>query len=182
MRWKVAMTKWTFDPKHSGAEFCVRHMMVTFVRGHIKGINGTLEFDPGDPVNSTLDVLINTAGVWSGEKRRDDHLRSAEFLDAENHPTITFKSTGVERIGGNEAKVTGNLTTRGVTQRVALEVRYLGQSNPPEGGTRIGFVATTTIDRRDFGINRSTPMQGGGLTVSNDVSITTDVEAILDEG
>ncbi len=176
------MTKWTFDPKHSGAEFCVRHMMVTFVRGHFKGINGTLEFDPADPVNSTLDVLINTTGVWSGEKRRDDHLRSAEFLDAENHPTITFKSTGVERIGGNEAKVTGNLTIRGVTQRVVLEVRYLGQSNPPEGGTRIGFVATTTIDRRDFGINRSTPMQGGGLTVSNDVSLTMDVEAILDEG
>src|SRR6266852_2722134 len=108
------MTTWTFEPGHTAAEFCVRHMMVSLVRGAFKNIHGKLRLDPDEPEKGSVEIEINVAELWSGDQERDDHLRSDHFLDVANHPKITFRSTKIERTAGNAAKVTGDLTIRGV--------------------------------------------------------------------
>ena len=125
------MAKWTFEPGHTAAEFSVRHMMVSWVRGHFKNVTGTIEFDPEDPGKSSVDTTINTAELWSGDPDRDGHLRASDFLDVENHSTITFKGSDVEVIGKNDFRVRSDLTIRGVTRTVTLEVNYLGQWDTP---------------------------------------------------
>ena len=182
------MPKWTFEPGHTAAEFRARHMMVTWVRGHFKNVHGTLEFDPKDPARSHIETTISTKEIWTGEPERDAHLRSADFLDVENYPTITFKGGKVELIGDNSYKVTGDLTIRGVTRRVTLDVQFLGEWQTPwwEGQVnkgpraRAGFVATTKINRHDFGVSWNDTMERGGIVVSHDVFITIDVEAVLE--
>jgi polyisoprenoid-binding protein YceI len=182
------MSKWIFEPGHTAAEFCARHMMVTWVRGHFKNIHGTLFFDPANPRAASVDVTIDANGIWSGEPDRDAHLRSADFLDAENYSQILFKGNEVELIGANEARLTGELTIRGVTRKVPLSVRYLGQWQTPwwEGGidkgpkTRAGFMVTTTINRLDFGVSWNAPLEKHGVVVGNTVEITIDAEAILE--
>lgn len=173
------MARWIFEPGHTGAEFCVRHMMVTFVRGHFKDVHGTLEFDPDNPENGSVEIEINASELWTGESERDGHLRSDHFLDVVGHPMIAFKSTKVERVAGNEGKVTGDLTIRGVSRPVTLDVRYLGKWKSPFNDTRIGFTAKTMIDRHDFGVSWNAEMENGGVVVGNDVLITIDAEAIL---
>ena len=106
------MAKWTLEPGHTAAEFCARHMMVTWVRGHFKNVQGTLEFDPDNPGKSSVDVKIDAQGVWTGVKERDDHLRSADFLDVEHHPEITFSGNQVEVLGDHDYSVAGDLTIR----------------------------------------------------------------------
>ncbi len=183
------MAKWTFEPGHSAAEFSVRHMMVSWVRGHFKNITGTIEFDPENPGKSSVDTSINTAELWSGDPDRDGHVRGSDFLDVENHSTITFTGSEVEVIGKNDFRVTGDLTLRGVTRTVTLEVNYLGQWDTPfwvdgedQGPkTRAGFVAKTTIDRNDFGISWNGELEKGGVVVGKDVLITIDVEALLEQ-
>ncbi len=183
------MAKWTLEPGHTGAEFCVRHMMVTWVRGHFKDVHGALEFDPKDVTKSSVEVDIDVNKIWSGDTDRDNHLRAADFLDVENHPRITFKSRSVEQIGDNDCRFTGPLTIRGVTKDATLEVRYLGQWNTPwwEDGVdkgpklRAGFVAKTKIDRNDYGVTWNSALENGGLVVGKDVLITIDAEAILDD-
>lgn len=174
------MAKWTFEPGHTAAEFCVRHMMVTFVRGHFKNIRGKLEFDPEQPERGAVAVEINAAELWSGEPERDEHLRSADFLDVASHPKISFRSTQVERLTGNEYRVTGELTIRGVTRAVALEVNYLGKWRTPFNDTRVGFAAKTVLNRHDFRVDWNTQMENGGIVVGRDVMVTIDAEAILD--
>jgi polyisoprenoid-binding protein YceI len=183
------MAKWFLEPGHTAAEFCARHMMVSCVRGHFKNVHGTLEFDPENPQATAADVTIDVGGLWSGEPARDAHLKSADFLDVENHPTITFRGRGVELLGANEARLRGELTIRGVTRPATLDVRYLGQWQTPwwEDGvdkgpkTRAGFLATTRINRKDFGVNWHGVMDRGGFVVSDDVDITIDVEAVLED-
>jgi polyisoprenoid-binding protein YceI len=180
------MAKWTFEPGHTAAEFCARHMMVSCVRGHFKDVHGVLDFDPENPQSARVEVTIDTQGLWSGESDRDVHLKSADFLDVANHPTITFRGSGVELIGANEGKLRGELTIRGVTRPVTLDVRYLGQWETPwwENGvdkgpkTRAGFLATTRINRKDFGVSWNGTLDRGGIVVSNEVDITIDAEAI----
>ena len=182
------MAKWTFEPGHTAAEFRARHMMVTWVRGHFKNVSGSLEFDPDNPRNSSVEVKIDAGGIWTGVQERDDHLRSADFLDVENHPEITFTGKQVEVIGEHDYALTGDLTIRGVTQQATLNVSYLGQWETPwwEDGidqgprTRAGFLATTRINRHDFGVSWQDPLDRGGIVVSSEVEITTDVEAILE--
>jgi polyisoprenoid-binding protein YceI len=182
------MAKWTFEPGHTAAEFCARHMMVTLVRGHFKDVHGTLEFDPDNPRATSVEVALDAGRLWSGEPDRDAHLKSADFLDIEKHPTITFRGSDVELVGANEAKLRGALTIRGVTRPVILDVRYLGQWKTPwwEDGvdkgpkTRAGFLATTRINRKDFGVNWNGTLDRGGVVVSDDVDITIDAEAILE--
>ena len=175
------MARWRFEPGHTAAEFCVRHMMVTYVRGHFKNIHGTLEFDPEKPEAGSVAVEINAATLWSGEPERDDHLRSADFLDVEHHPRITFRSTNIEPTARNEYKVTGHLTIRGVTKPVTLDVRFLGQGRSPFDDTRVGFTADTVVNRHDFDVSWNSPMEDGGVVVGSDVIITIDAEAILEE-
>src|SRR5262245_15225508 len=126
-----SMAKWTFEPGHTAAEFCARHMMVTCVRGHFKDIHGPLEFDPGRPEAASVEVTIDARRLWSGEPDRDAHLKSPDFLDVEKHPTITFRGSTVTRVGDHDAKMLGELTIRGVTRSVILDVRYLGQWKTP---------------------------------------------------
>jgi polyisoprenoid-binding protein YceI len=163
-------------------------MMVTHVRGHFKNVHGMLEFDPTRPGASRVEATIDAQGLWSGEADRDAHLRSADFLDVEHFPEITFKSSAVLIMSPNEALVSGSLTIRGVTKPVSLDTHYLGQWETPwwEGGvdrgpkTRAGFVATTRIDRQDFGVSWNSPLARGGLVVGHQVLITIDAEAILE--
>ncbi len=172
------MALWHFEPGHSSAEFAVRHMMVTIVRGHYKNIKGTLEFDPAAPANSTVQVTIDAASFSTEENERDNHLRSADFLDVANHPSIKFKSTHVEVTGFNKCKVIGDLTIRGTTRPVTLDVEYFGPVDTPFNNTRMGFVATTRIRREEFGVSWNAAMPGGGHVVARDVEVTIDVEAI----
>ena len=183
------MAKWFFEPGHTAAEFSARHMMVSTVRGHFKNVHGTLDFDSENPRSASVEVTIDAAGLWSGEPARDAHLKSADFLDVENHPTITFRGSGVELIGPEEGRMTGELTIRGITRPVTLDVRYLGQWPTPwwEDGvdkgpkTRAGFVATTRINRKDFGVNWNGMLDHGGVVVSDNVDITLDAEAIRED-
>ena len=184
------MAKWTFEPGHTAAEFTARHMMVTHVRGHFKDVHGTLDFDPKDPGKGHVEVVIDARKIWTGESARDDHLRSADFLDAENFPEIRFRGDQVVVIGEVDYRVTGNLTIRGTTRPVTLDVHYLGQWQTPwwEDGvdkgpkTRAGFVAKTSINRQDFGVSWNDIMDKGGIVVSNTIEITIDAEAIFEGG
>jgi polyisoprenoid-binding protein YceI len=180
--------KWTFEPGHSGAAFKARHMMVTWVRGSFKNVRGTLEFDPDDPKHLRVEAVIDATGCWTGDAARDEHLRSADFLDCAQHSEIRFVSTGVEQTGAHEYTVGGNLTLRGATRPVALDVRFLGTWQTPwwEDGvdkgpkTRAGFAARTSIDRYEFGINWNADLPGDGVVVGRTIEIALDVEAILD--
>ncbi len=183
------MAKWTLEPGHTAAEFRVRHMMVTYDRGGFNNVLGSLTFDPANPRDSSVEVTIDAKGIWSGEPDRDAHLRNADFLDAEKHPAITFKGNQVELLGDHDYTVTGDLTIRGVTRQVTLNVTLLGQWETPwwEGGvdkgpkTRAGFVAETRINRQDFGVSWSAPLDKGGIVVGNIVDITIDAEAIRED-
>ena len=178
--------QWDFEPGHSAAEFRCRHMMVTWVRGHFKNIRGILNFNPEDPSRASVRTEIDAKAIWAGEPDRDAHLRSADFLDVEHHPKITFVSTGVEVLSQHEYRVKGDLTIRGVTRPVTLDLQYLGQWETPywEEGVdrgpmvRAGFVATTTINRHDYGVSWNAPLDKGGVVVGDEVVITIDVEAI----
>lgn len=183
------MARWTFEPGHTAAEFRARHMMVTWVRGAFKDVHGSLEFDPANPAAASVEVTIDAAGIWSGEPDRDDHLRSADFLDVESHPTITFRSTRVEVLGAHDYVVTGDLTIRGVTRSVGLTTRLLGEWDTPwwEGDEdkgpkrRAGFLARAEIDRHDFGVSWNSELDRGGMVVGDTVYLTIDAEAILDD-
>lgn len=163
-------------------------MMVTYVRGAFKNIHGTIEFDPANPQDSSVEVVIDARGVWTGEPDRDAHLRSADFLDVENHPEITFKGDQVELIGDHDYRLTGDLTIRGITRQVSLGINYLGQWGTPwwEDGVdkgpkmRAGFVAKTEINRREFGVSWNDTMERGGIVVGDTLQITIDIEAILE--
>ena len=182
------MTRWTFEPGHTAAEFKARHMMVTWVRGHLTNIHGALKFDPEAPSQASVEVEIDVSTLWSGELQRDEHLRSADFLDVANHPKMIFKSTKVEQVGKSDYMVTGDLTLRGVTRETVLDVHYLGQWPTPywEDGVdkgaklRAGFVATTSINRHNFGVSWQSAMDRGGIVVGNEVFITIDAEALVD--
>src|ERR687892_822687 len=125
------MAKWFFEPGHTAAEFSVRHMMVTYVRGHFKNVRGTLFFEPANPRAASVEVTIDASGLWTGEAERDAHLKSADFFDVEKHPQSTFKGDQVEMTGATDAVMSGDLTIRGVTRRVPLAIRYLGQWQTP---------------------------------------------------
>ena len=184
------MAKWTFEPGHTAAEFRARHMMVTYVRGAFKNVHGALDFDPEKPRLSSVEVTIDPTTIWTGEPQRDAHLRSRDFLDVDEFPQITFKGGQVKVIGDHDYVVVGDLTIRGVTRSVSLRVSYLGQWQTPwweekdgqwiDRGPRLraGFVATTEINRHDFGVSWNDTMDKGGLVVGDTVSITIDVEAV----
>jgi polyisoprenoid-binding protein YceI len=181
------MATWIFEPGHTEAEFRARHMMVTWVRGLFKNIHGRLELDFDSCLEARFEGGIDAAGIWTGEPARDEHLRSADFFDVENHPEITFAGRFTERTGAATFKGDVDLTIRGVTQAVPLDVHYLGEWKTPfwVGGEskgelrRIGFDATARIDRHDFGVSWQDEIPGGRVVVSNEIELVLDVEAIL---
>jgi polyisoprenoid-binding protein YceI len=181
------MPSWIFEPGHTEAQFRARHMMVTWVSGLFKDIHGEMEFDLEEPLAATFSGQIDAAAIWTGEKDRDDHLRSADFFDVEGHPKITFAGRLVDRTGDTSFKAVADLTIRGTTLEVPLDVVYLGRWKTPfwEGEenrgtlTRIGFQATTRIDRRDFGVSWQDELPGGGVVASNEIAVELNVEAML---
>jgi len=180
------MAKWTFEPGHTAAQFSVRHMMVTNIRGTFKNVHGKLEFDPDSPEEASVEVIIDTTGIWTGEEMRDGHLASADFLDVENFPEIIFKADQIKVTGAHDFTFIGDLTIRGVTRPEALNVTWLGSWETPwweddvDKGpkTRAGFAAKTTINRHDFGVSWNGTLDKGGIVVGDMVEITIDAEAI----
>jgi polyisoprenoid-binding protein YceI len=181
------MSTWIFEPGHTEAEFRARHMMVTWVRGLFKDIHGQLELDWDNYLEATFVGEIDANGLWTGEPARDAHLRSADFFDVEHHPTIAFRGRFTERTGSDTFKGEVELTLRGVTRSVALDIHYLGEWTTPfwvgDDNTgelrRIGFEATTRINRHDFGVSWQDTIPAGGVVVSNEIELTLDLEAIL---
>jgi polyisoprenoid-binding protein YceI len=181
------MATWLFEPGHTEAEFRARHMMVTWVRGLFKDVHGRLEFDWKHCLEATFEGEIDATAIWTGERQRDEHLRSADFLDVENHPGISFRGRFTERTGATTFKGDVDLTIRGVTRAVALDIRYLGEWKTPfwvgdenKGELRrIGFEATARIDRHDFGVSWQDEIPGGGVVASDEIELVLDAEAIL---
>ncbi|MGQ9635256.1 MAG: YceI family protein [Bryobacteraceae bacterium] len=173
----VSGATYQIDASHSTAAFTVRHMMVTNVSGAFGKLAGTVEFDPANPSASKIDVTIEAASVDTRNPKRDEHLRSVDFFDVANHPTITFRSTKVERTGENRYRVTGNLTIRGVTKEVTLEVETTPEIQA-QGTARFGASATTRINRKDFGVSWNRTLDTGGVVVSDEVRINIDVALI----
>ena len=182
------LPSWTFEPGHTEAGFRARHMMVTWVHGLFKDVHGKLYLDWDDPLSATFAGQIDARKLWTGEPERDAHLRSADFFDVENHPTIVFSGRLTERTGDIAFKAVADLEIRGITRPVTMDVSYLGQWQTPfwvadenKGTlTRIGFEAKTRINRHDFGVSWQDQIPGGGVVVSNEIEITIDIEAILD--
>jgi polyisoprenoid-binding protein YceI len=174
----MAVGTWNIDPSHSAIAFSVRHMVVSKTRGRFNKWSGQLRFDAGNPSASSVEVDIDPASLDTGDTQRDAHLRSADFFDVEKYPTASFRSSKVELAGEGRYLVTGNLTVHGITQPVLLDVTYEGSGKDPWGGERAGFSATTTIDRKHFGLEWNKALETGGLLVGEKVELNLEIEAV----
>lgn len=174
---------WKIDPIHSYVGFVIKHLMVTNVRGHFTTFEGEVITVAGDPLRSSVVATIDLASVDTSNKQRDEHIRGADFLEVDKHPTMTFRSTGVRRAGGDYA-LDGELTLKGVTRPVSLDLEVNGFSPDPfapdpMAGARVGFTATGVIDRTDFGVNYNGQIPGGGLGLGEKVKIVLEIQAAL---
>ena len=170
-------TEWRLDTQHSSINFMVRHLLVAKVRGRFTRWSGTVRFDESNPSASSVEVSIDAGSIDTSEPQRDAHLRSSDFFDVGKHPQIAFRSTKVERTGSTTYKVDGELTIRGVTRPVALEVEHGGTLRDPAGNDRAGFSAKGAINRKEFGITFNQVLDHGGLALGEHVVIEIDVEA-----
>jgi len=173
-----AVGTYAIDTSHTRLGFAVRHMAVSKVRGDFKDFSGTIEIAE-DPVDSKVSVTIQAGSVDTHDENRDNHLRTNDFFDAETHPTWTFTSTAIRPVTGSEWKVDGDLTIRGVTKPVTLDATLEGVVKDPYGMHRVGFSATTSIEREDFGVSFNGVMEAGGVVVGKKVDIDLEVEATL---
>ena len=169
---------WELDSKHSEVGFAVRHMMVSKVRGRFERFDAVVELDADQPANSRVEAHIDAASINTGAPDRDTHLRSADFFDVEQHPTIDFRSTRVERGRGDSFKVTGDLTIRGVTRKVTLDGEVTGPATDPWGNHRVGFSLRGDIDREDFGLTWNQALEAGGFLVGKKVELSIDAEVL----
>ncbi len=172
-------TTWKLDPAHTDVQFSGRHMMVTTVRGHFTHVDGTIVLDEDNPPQSSVEVEIDAASLDSHQPQRDAHLKSADFLDVEHFPTITFRSTRIEPTDASHARVVGSLTIRGVTHEVVLDTESFGRQKHVMGHQVTGFSATTTLNRKDWGLTWNMPIEAGGWLVGDTIKIAIDVEAAL---
>jgi len=167
---------WVVDGSHSLAEFSVKHLMIATVKGRFTQIEGRIEADPEDIAGAYFEGSVAVASINTADSARDDHLRSADFFDAENYPTLTFKSTKVEP-AGDGFKMTGDLTIRGVTRPVTFDLEFEGTGRDPWGNEKIVFSATAKINRKDFGLTWNAPLETGGVLVGEQVKIELHLEA-----
>ncbi len=172
---------WQIDNAHSQVEFSVRHMMISNVRGRFETFSGTVEFDEANPARSTVDVRIDAASINTRDPRRDGHLKSPDFFDAEKYPYVTFKSKRVEPTSENTGKIYGDLTIRDVTREVVLDVYYAGLAKSPWGTTSAGFSAETKINRKDYGLNWNQTLETGGVLVGDEIKIAIELEIVKQE-
>lgn len=168
---------WQIDAAHSEIQFKVRHMMVSWVRGQFESFSGSVNLDEQNPANTTVDITIDAASIATRQADRDAHLRSPDFLDAETYPTLTFKSKRVEVAGKNTAKLIGDLTIRGVSKEVVLDVAYSGQHRSPFGPfITAGFSAETVINRKEWGLGWNAMIESGGVLVGEEIHISIEME------
>jgi len=174
-----AVSTWNLDPVHSVAEFKVKHMMISNVKGHFTGLSGTLTYDEQNVTNSRVEATIDAATINTGDAQRDGHLKTADFFDAEKYPAITFRSTNIKRTGDDELAVSGDLTMHGVTRPVVFNVEGpTAAGKDPWGNTRMGLSATTKINRKDFGLTWNATLETGGILVGEEITITLDVQFV----
>jgi polyisoprenoid-binding protein YceI len=172
----TSTTTWQIDPSHSVVEFSVRHMMFSTVKGRFTGVQGTILDVADDPTRSSVQVTIDTSSVTTGDDNRDGHLRSADFFNVEQYPTVTFASRSIA--GSRESfSVTGDLTINGITREVTLEATFNGSGTNPFGKTVAGFSAEAKINRKDWGLNWNAPLEAGGVLVSDQVKLSLEVQA-----
>lgn len=169
---------WVIDNAHTRATFTAKHMMIATVHGQFKKISGTVDFNEQAPAKSSLDVVIEADSLDTQEEKRDAHLKSADFLEVDKFPTITFKSTKVQVTGENTGLITGDLTIHGVTHPAVLDVEYNGQQKSPWGTTNAGFSATTKINRKDWGLTWNVALETGGWLVSDQIKISIEAEIV----
>jgi polyisoprenoid-binding protein YceI len=172
------LTTYSIDPAHSEAGFTVRHMGFSKVRGSFEELEGTVRMAPGDLSTLEAEATIQSQSITTRDEKRDTHLRSEDFFQVNDYPTITFKGTEVREVNGNDFKLVGELTMRGVTKTVELEGEYLGEGTDPWGGTRVAFEATTKVNRKEFGLNWNAVLETGGFLVSDEVEITLAIQAV----
>lgn len=177
------MAIWKIDPDHSVASFAVRHMTIAYVRGMFSNLSGTIRFDPPDVASASVTAAIEVASIYTGIRKRDEHLRSDEILDAAKYPLITFVSMAIEPLGADRARVRGDLTIHGVTRRIDFEARFHGPVKSLFGGeTTLGFEGSITLDRETFGVMwGSDPLESGGLMTAREIEISLDIEADREE-
>jgi polyisoprenoid-binding protein YceI len=171
---------WNIDPAHTVVEFSVKHMMIATVRGNFGEVEGQIRLDDADPSRSFVEARINTASIDTRQAQRDEHLRSADFFDVANHPTMEYRSRKVEQVSKGHFKVTGDLTIRGTTHEVVLDVTEGGRVKDPWGADRIAFSAEGKIDRREFGLMWNQALEAGGMVVSNEVKISIEAQAVAE--
>lgn len=174
----MAATQWALEPTHSEVQFKVRHMMISNVTGSFGKFDGAVETDGDDISTAKINFNINVDSISTNNEQRDGHLKSSDFFDAVSHPDIKFESTNLEKVNDQDYKLHGNLTMRGVTKPVTLDVEYGGTVKDPWGYTRAGFTVEGKVNRKDYGLNWSAVTEAGGLVVGDDVKIHANVEFV----
>jgi polyisoprenoid-binding protein YceI len=169
---------WKIDASHSEITFSIRHMMITNVRGSFEDFSGTVEFDEQNPENTSVDVHISASSISTRDPKRDAHLKSPDFLNADQYPYLTFKSRKVELVDRTYARLVGDLTIRDVTRPVTLDVEYNGQSKSPWGATSAGFSARTTLNRKDWDLTWNVALETGGWLVGDEMTVNIELELI----
>jgi polyisoprenoid-binding protein YceI len=172
---------WQIDTSHSDVSFSVRHMMVSKVRGQFTDFEGTI-VTAEDPTASSVTATIKLDSIDTRNEQRDNHIRSADFFEVEKYPTMSYRSTGLVDNGNGTWTLDGELSLHGVTKNVALQLELNGFTADPWGGQRAGFSAKTELNRKDFGIDIDLPMDGGGVVVGDKITVTLEIEAVLDQG
>ena len=173
---RTGTSTWTIDPAHTGLEFAVKHLMISTVRGRFGDVEGTLTLNESDPSASKVEVSIPVRSIDTRNEQRDAHLRSADFFDAEQHPAITFQSRRIEGNITGDFTLIGDLTIRGVTREISLEVGANGRSRDPWGNDKLGFEARGKLSRTDFGLNWNQALETGGVLVGDEIRLTLDVQ------
>lgn len=174
----TSRSTWTIDPDHTQVWFAVKHMMFATVKGQFPGVSGEIVLDANDPAKTAIEVKIEAASIDTRSAQRDEHLRSADFFDVENHPHLTFVGRRIEPLGGSKYRITGDLTIRGTTREVVLAAEETGRGTDPWGQQKLGFTASTSIDRKDYGLTWNQALEAGGVLVSDEVKISIDGQAI----
>ena len=171
------LTDWTIDAAHTDVLFSAKHMMVTTVRGKFHDVEGTLRLDESNPTNSSAEIRISAASLATGNGQRDGHLRSADFFDAETHPTIAFRSTSIEQVGTSDFRISGDLTIQETTRPIVFDATFLGFYTSMQGTRRVGLSARTMINRKDWGLGWNVALETGGWLVGENVTIEVEIAA-----
>jgi polyisoprenoid-binding protein YceI len=174
----MTTNNWNIDATHSGINFSIRHMVVSKVRGRFARFSGSVALDEGDLTRSVIEATIDASSIDTGTPQRDEHLRSPDFFDAARFPELRFRSTRIERLADDRYRMTGDLTVRDVTRPVSLEVEYGGRARDPWGNERAGFIATASLDRKEFGLRWNQALEAGGVLVGDRVDIELEIQAV----